>query len=94
MDDFRELARLNDHERIYEVQRALIARDVEAEVWDETPGIRRRSKTTPRLRLMVPGHKLVYARWVAHAAGLDTWPDVERTAAEQPAAEEPRGEAA
>jgi len=75
MDDFRELARLSDHEQIYEVQRALVARDIEAEVWDETPGVRRRPRGTPRLRLMVPERYLVYARWVAHAAGLDTWPD-------------------
>jgi len=75
MDDFRELARLSDHDRIYEVQRALVARDIEAEVWDETPGAKRRPRGPARLRLMVPEHYLVYARWVAHAAGLDTWPD-------------------
>jgi hypothetical protein len=79
MDDFRELARLSDHDQIYEVQRALVARNIEAEVWDETPGARRRPRGTPRLRLMVPERYLVYARWVAHAAGLDTWPD-EQTA--------------
>jgi len=74
MDDFRELARLSDHDRIYEVQRALVARDIEAEVWDETPGVRR-PKGPSRLRLMVPERYLVYARWIAHAAGLDTWPE-------------------
>ena len=26
-------------------------------------------------RLMVPCKDLVYARWVAYAAGLDTWPE-------------------
>jgi len=79
MDDFRELARLSDHDQIYEVQRALVARDIEAEVWDETPAVRRRIRGPSRLRLMVPERYLVYARWVAHAAGLDTWPD-EQTA--------------
>ena len=75
MDDYRELARLSDQDQIYEVQRALVARGIDAEVWDETPGLRRRAKDRPRLRLMVPERRLVYARWIAHAAGLDTWPD-------------------
>ncbi|HUK76312.1 MAG TPA: hypothetical protein VL117_01785 [Thermoleophilia bacterium] len=75
MDEFTELARLSDHDQIYEVQRALVARDIEAEVWDEAPGIKRRPRGPSRLRLMVPQRYLVYARWVAHAAGLDTWPD-------------------
>jgi len=74
-DDYSELARLNDQDQIYEVQRALVARGIAAEVWEESPRLRRRTKTRSRLRLMVPERRLVYARWIAHAAGLDTWPD-------------------
>jgi hypothetical protein len=68
-----ELARLNDSDRLYDVQRALAARGIEAEVWDLEGGARRRKGDAPGLRLMVRREDLVYARWVAHAAGLDTW---------------------
>ena len=70
-----ELTRLNDPDRLYEVQRALTARGVEAEVWDVERGARRRKGVALELRLMVRRQDLVYARWVAHAAGLDTWRD-------------------
>ena len=70
-----ELARLNDPDRLYDVQRALVARGIEAEVWDAEGGARRRRGVAPELRLMVRRQDLVYARWVAHAAGLDTWRD-------------------
>jgi hypothetical protein len=68
-----ELARLNDPDRLYDVQRALAARGIEAEVWDLEGGARRRKGIAPYLRLMVRRQDLVYARWVAHAAGLDAW---------------------
>ena len=70
-----ELTRLSDSDRLYHVQRALVARGVEAEVWDLEGGARRRKGVASDLRLMVRCRDLVYARWVAHAAGLDTWRD-------------------
>ena len=71
----------------------MVARGIDAEVWDEAPGFRTSAPGTPRLRLMVPERRLVYARWIAHAAGLDTWPDEqtgdERTDDDAPAAKRP-----
>ena len=82
MDCPCELTRLSDPDRLYEVQRALAARGVEAEVWDaEGGGRRRRGAVAPELRLMVRRQDVVYARWVAHAAGLDTWRDEPEEAA-------------
>ncbi len=40
-------ARLSDPDRLYEVQRALAARGVEAEVWDEAAHRRRRGAAAP-----------------------------------------------
>jgi hypothetical protein len=74
MDDRCELVRLNDLERLYDVKRALETRGVDAEVWGNWSGSWRCSGSG-ELRLMVRQRDLVYARWVACAAGVDTWPD-------------------
>jgi hypothetical protein len=67
-----ELCRLGDYERLSELRRLLEARGIEADVWPE-----RRRRAVPwasrSSRLMVRCRDLVYARWVASAAGLDLW---------------------
>jgi hypothetical protein len=69
-----ELHRLDDIERLYEVERALQAHGIETDIW----GVSRagRFAASSRMsRLMVRCRDLVYARWVAYAAGLDAWPE-------------------
>jgi hypothetical protein len=76
MESLCELVRLNDLERLYRVKHALEARGVWAEIWGDGWACRMRyARANPELRLMVRRRDLVCARWVAHAAGLDTWPD-------------------
>jgi len=76
MESLCELVRLDDLERLYDVKHALEARGIGAEVWrDDWTGGRRYTGGSRELRLMVRQRDLVYARWVGHAAGLDTWPD-------------------
>jgi hypothetical protein len=76
MDDtFRvcELCRLDDVDRLSELEWLLEARGIDADVWSEKS--RRAVPWASRSsRLMVRCRDLVYARWVASAAGLDTWP--------------------
>ena len=68
-----ELCRLDDPERLSEVEWALEARGIDADIWPETT--RRAAPWASRTsRLMVRCKDLVYARWVAASAGLDTWP--------------------
>lgn len=67
-----ELCRLDDFERLSELRRLLEARGLEADVWPEKS--RRAVPWASRSsRLMVRCRDLVYARWVASAAGLDLW---------------------
>ncbi len=67
-----ELYRLDDYERLSEVARLLEARGIEADVWPEKS--RRATPWASRMsRLMVRCRDLTYARWVAHAAGIDAW---------------------
>jgi len=67
-----ELCRSDDPERLYHVKSLLEARGIEADVWPE-----KSRRTVPwgsrNSRLMVFCKDLVYARWVASAAGLDSW---------------------
>jgi len=70
-----ELVRLRDIERIYDVKQALAARGVCSDVWGNWLGSWRDAGGEVTLRLMVRPRDLVYARWVAYAAGVDTWPD-------------------
>jgi hypothetical protein len=67
-----ELCRLDDFERLSGVKRLLESRGIEADVWPEKS--RRAVPWASRSsRLMVYCRDLVYARWVASAAGLDLW---------------------
>ena len=70
-----ELHRLDDYEVLSDVALLLEARGIDADVWPEKA---RRSVpwASRSSRLMVRCSDLVYARWVAAAAGLDTWPEV------------------
>jgi hypothetical protein len=75
MDGMCELVCLNDIERLYRVKQALAARGVDAEVrgsWLESGNS---AGESGGLRLMVRPQDLVYARWIAYAAGLDVWPE-------------------
>jgi hypothetical protein len=55
------------------VEHVLEARGIEADIW-RTPRLLRSLGGRGRARLMVRCKDLVYARWIAYAAGLDTWP--------------------
>jgi len=69
-----ELHRLDDSAVLSDVAQYLEARGIEADVWPEKA--RRAVPWASRSsRLMVRCRDLVYARWVAAAAGLDTWPE-------------------
>ena len=71
-----ELHRLDDHQRLADVAQLLEARGVEADVWPEK-GRRSVPWASRRSRLMVRCRDVVYARWVAASAGLDTWPETD-----------------
>jgi hypothetical protein len=75
MERLHELVRLDDLERLYKVKLALESRGIEAAVWGRPSGRWRLPEPSGEPRLMVRQRDLVYARWVAHAAGLDVWPD-------------------
>ena len=68
-----ELHRLVDIEPVGDVVDALEMQGIESDVWDESGGLP--MGVHPGSSLMVPCQDLVYARWVAQAAGLDTWPE-------------------
>ena len=69
-----ELHRFDDLKLLYGVELALQARGIETDVWGGPGGVRT-VRNSGKTRLMVPCKDLVYARWVAYAAGLDTWPE-------------------
>ena len=69
-----ELLRLDDYGVLSDVAQLLEARGIDADVWPEKA--RRAVPWASRAsRLMVRCRDLVYARWVAAAAGLDAWPE-------------------
>ena len=68
-----ELHRLVDIKRLSEVVDALEARGIETDIWDKSGGLS--FGVHPGSSLMVRCADLVYARWVAFSAGLDTWPE-------------------
>jgi hypothetical protein len=73
-DGICELHRLDDAAALGDVVRRLEAHGIEADLWAV-----RGSILTPwaerAWRLMVRCRDVVYARWIAAGAGLDTWPD-------------------
>jgi hypothetical protein len=75
-DRLCELHRLADAGALSDVAHALELHGIEADVWAV-----RAHRLTPwaagAWRLMVRCRDVVYARWVAADAGLDTWPDDE-----------------
>ena len=75
MEDLCELVRLNNLGRLYRVKHALEAHGIAAEIWRDGMGGKRFAGGSAKPRLMIGRRDLVYARWVACAAGLDTWPD-------------------
>jgi hypothetical protein len=75
-DRLCELHRLGDAAALGDVAQALELHGVEADVW-AVPGRRLTPWASGAWRLMVRCRDVVYARWIAAAAGLDTWPDDE-----------------
>jgi hypothetical protein len=75
MEGLCELVRLSDIERLYDVKEALAARGVDAEVWGSWSGSWHDAGGSGKLRLMVRQQDLIYARWIAYAAGIDVWPN-------------------
>ncbi len=75
-DGLCELHRLDDASVLGDVAAALELHGIEADVWPaKARGFMSRSGHV--WRLMVRCRDVVYARWIAAAAGLDTWPDEE-----------------
>jgi hypothetical protein len=79
MDDPYQLCELyhhSDYATLSDMAQILEARGIDADVWPERArrSVPWASRTS---RLMVRCRDLVYARWVAAAAGLDTWPESE-----------------
>ena len=80
-DELCELFRDDDLERLFDVRQSLAARGIDAQVWGDWAG---HGGVRPHvMRLMVGRRDLVYARWVAYAAGVDAWPDDEHGGAER-----------
>jgi hypothetical protein len=75
MERMCELLSLDDVEQLYDLKDALESRGVYAEVLGIQSGGWRRARVREAQRLVVRQRDLVYARWVAAAAGIDTWPD-------------------
>jgi hypothetical protein len=75
MERMCELVSLDDVEQLYDIKDALESRGVYAEVQGAQLGGWRRARARQTQRLVVRQRDLVYARWVAAAAGIDTWPD-------------------
>lgn len=72
-DELCELCHGADLAQLFDVRQALAARRIAAQVWGDWAG---RGGVRPHeMRVMVERRDLVYARWVAYAAGVDTWPD-------------------
>ena len=72
-----EVVRFDDLGRLYDVKRSLEERGVYAEVREDLFGRRLRIRDRVVPRLVVRERDLVYARWVAYAAGFDPWPDTD-----------------
>ena len=80
-DELCELFRGDDLERLFDVRQSLAARGIDAQVWGDWAG---HGGVRPHvMRLMVGRRDLVYARWVAYAAGIDAWPDDETGGADR-----------
>ena len=78
MDRVCELVRMRGLDRVFELKHALERRGIEAQVWgDGTLGVRRSAGVLRDLRLVVWERDVIYARWVLHGQGLDTWPDAD-----------------
>ena len=76
MERMCELVSLDDVEQLYDIKDALESRGVYAEVHGaQLGGGWRRARARQTQRLVVRQRDLVYARWVAAAAGIDAWPD-------------------
>jgi hypothetical protein len=73
-DGICELHRLDDAAALGDVARRLEAHGIDTDLWAVRGG-----RLTPwaghAWRLMVRCRDVVYARWIAAGAGLDTWPD-------------------
>jgi hypothetical protein len=75
-NQFCELHRLDDASVLADVARALEVHGIDADVWPEHGnGLMPWAGRT--WRLMVRCRDVVYARWIAAAEGMDTWPDEE-----------------
>jgi hypothetical protein len=70
-----ELVRMDDLEQLRRVRCALQTHGIDAHVADGSYGPWRQVRGFGPPRLMVRQRDLVYARWVAHAMGVDAWPD-------------------
>jgi len=84
-----ELSRAVDFELLDRVAKALEARDIGSD-FRGRPGIWRTARRSGKAALVVPCKDLVYARWVAFSAGVNTWPDestANDTASEAPSAQ-------
>ncbi len=73
-----ELHRLDDLDRLSDVEAVLQAHGIDTDIQDESGGWSLRPHRGSLL--MVRCRDLIYARWVAYEAGLDTWPDDTATA--------------
>jgi hypothetical protein len=69
-----ELYRHADYATLSDVAEILEARGIDADVWP-VKGRRSVPWASRVSRLMVRCGDLVYARWIAAGAGLDTWPE-------------------
>ncbi len=94
MERMCELVSLDDIEQLYDIKDALESRGVYAEVHGAQSGGWRRAGVRQRQRLVVRQRDLVYARWVAAAAGIDTWPDDADDARRESSQPDPSQEAA
>ena len=89
MERMCELLSLDALEQLYDLKDVPESRRVHAEVRTPRVGGWHRARGREQQRLVVRQRDLVYARWVAAAAGIDTWPD--ETDDAQPGAGEPDG---
>jgi hypothetical protein len=88
-DELCELYRADDSELLYRVAKALEARGIGSD-FRGRPGIWRAARASGKSALVVPCRDLVYARWVAYAAGVNTWPkesSTSETTSEAPSAQ-------
>ncbi len=76
--------------RLYEIKEALEKRGIYVEIRRDVAGNVRRVRDHRAPRLMVRERDLVYARWIAYAAGLDPWTDDRKEDEQEPAARRAR----